>query len=310
MNNQINTQQLIDFLLNQNKEKSIEISTAYRIYIDYINIHKRHGTLESYNAALKPVLTYLKQRRIATTSDVTTDLINQYVLYRKPFVKNQTINREIKYLKAMFNYMIKLNYIDKINFTYEPLKYVKTKIPRIEDSSIKKILDYFDTSRIETKSKLIFLLILTTGIRTSELLNIENKNIDLENNFIKLEFTKNGESRNIYIVEKVKPLIKAIMTNNKYLFLDNHKNKLSANALRLIFRRLKKELNIDILSPHKLRHYYATNIYNKSLDICLVKELLGHKSVTMTQIYLDIDQRNNQVKNSYYSPLNDFRPTD
>lgn len=100
------------------------------------------------------------------------------------------------------------------------------------------------------------------------------------------------------------------MTNNKYLFLDNHKNKLLANALKLIFKRLKKELNIDILSPHKLKHYYATNIYNKSLDICLVKELLGHKSITMTQIYLDIDNKDNQVKNSYYSPLNDFRPTD
>ncbi len=56
---------------------------------------------------------------------------------------------------------------------------------------------------------------------------------------------------------------------------------------------LKQSCKIDILSPHKLRHYYATSVYNKSLDICLVKELLGHKSITMTQIYLDIDHKDN-----------------
>lgn len=308
--NQINTQQLIDFLLNQNKEKSIELSTAYRIYMDYIKLHKRHGTLETYNTALKPVLAFLKKQNINSSLEITTDVINRYVLSRKPFVKNQTINREIKYLKAMLNYMIKLNYIDNLSFRYEPLKYIKTKIPRITDESIKKILNYFETSKIETKSKLIFLLILTTGIRTTELLNIENKNIDLKNNIIKLDFTKNGESRNIYIVDQIKPLVIETMNNGIYLFTDNHQNQLTANALRLIFRRLKQQLDIDVLSPHKLRHYYATNIYNKSLDIYLVKELLGHKSITMTQIYLDIDNKDNQVKNSYYSPLNDFRPTD
>ena len=310
--NQINTEQLINFLLSQQQsEKSVDISNAYKIYIDYVKLHKRAGTLDSYTTALKPVIKFLYGKKIFKTSDITTDVINQFVLSRKPFVKNQTINREIKYLKAMLHYMIKCNYIDKINFIYEPLKYTKTKIPRITDDSIKKILNYFDESnKIETKSKLIFLLILTTGIRTSELLNIENKNIDLVNNFIKLDFTKNGESRNIYIVDQVKPLVVACMNKTRYLFIDEHNKKMTANALRCIFKRLKDTLNIDILSPHKLRHYYATNIYNKSLDICLVKELLGHKSIMMTQIYLDIDNHDNQAKNSYYSPLNDFRPTD
>ena len=64
---------------------------------------------------------------------------------------------------------------------------------------------------------------------------------------------------------------------------------MTANALRCFFKDIKKELKIDVLSPHKLRHFYATIIYNNSLDIYLTSNLLGHSDVKMTQIYLDID---------------------
>lgn len=310
MNNQINTQQLINFLLDQQQEKSIHINTAYNIFMNHKNIHNRYGTYRCYKATLKPILKYLDNSKIYNSSQVTSDVINKYVLTRKPFVKPQTLNKEVKYFEIMLRYMVKYKYIDKINFTFEPLKVIKTTIPRIEKESIEKILNYFDSSKVATKNKLMFLLILTTGIRTTELINIKNKNIDLEHNIIFLDFTKNGESRNIFIVEQIKELISTVINKTQYLFIDDHNNQMTANAVKQFFKHLKSALDIKVLSPHKLRHYYATNIYNKSLDICLVKELLGHKSIEMTQIYLDINHKDNQIKNSFYSPLNDFRPTD
>ncbi len=306
MNNQINTQELIKFLLNQQQDKSLDIKTCYDFFMNHLSIHNRKGTISSYKACLRTILRYLNKRNIITTSQITTQVINEYVMYRLPTVKPITVNKEIKSLEIMIRLMIKNEYLDKMPFKFSSLKYLKDPVAQIEKDSIKKILKYFETSICEDKNKLAFLLILTTGIRTNELVNIKNKNIDLENNIIRLEFTKNGEPRNIFIVDKIKNLLIKVMNKTEYLFIDEHQNQMTPNAVRVFFKHLKKNLNIAILSPHKLRHYYATSIYQKSLDIYLVRDLLGHKSIEMTQIYLDINQEQNQKKNAFYSPLNDF----
>lgn len=75
----------------------------------------------------------------------------------------------------------------------------------------------------------------------------------------------------------------------------------------MLFKRLKRDLDIEVLSPHKVRHFYATNIYNKSKDIYLVSQLLGHTNINTTQIYLDIDNEEHQEKNNYFNPINDFK---
>jgi len=83
---------------------------------------------------------------------------------------------------------------------------------------------------------------------------------------------------------------------------------MTANSLRCFFKHIKKELDIDVLSPHKLRHYYATTIYTNSLDIYLTSTLLGHSDIKMTQIYLDINNDNNQEKNQLYNPISSLDP--
>ena len=102
------------------------------------------------------------------------------------------------------------------------------------------------------------------------------------------------------------PVVRINKKINLYLFNDHNNQQLTSNALRCFFKHLKKDLEIETLSPHKLRHYYATNLYNKSLDIYLVSNLLGHTNIQTTQIYLDIDNKEHQIKNEFYNPLNDL----
>ena len=308
MNNTINTQQLIDFLLQQQTvEKSIELSSAYKIFFNYLKLHNRKGTLNAYKSALKPIMDFFQNNNIIRTSEVTTDIINKYINMRLPLVKATTINKAVSSIRTMFNLLIKLKYIDKKNFEFSKLPEEKTTIAQISKNDIAKILYYFKKShKIENKSKLIFMLLLTTGIRTNELLNIKNSNIDLEHKKIYLDFTKSGKTRYIYLIDEIIDLVNEIKSNNTYLFNDHFGNQLSSNAIKCLFRRLKSELDISILSPHKIRHYYATQIYKKSLDIYLVSNLLGHSDIKTTQIYLDIDNKENQIKNSFYNPIYDF----
>ena len=84
--------------------------------------------------------------------------------------------------------------------------------------------------------------------------------------------------------------------------------KIITDANQTNFTVIKNVLNIDVLSPHKLRHFYATTIYNKSLDIYLTCTLLGHSDIKMTQIYLDINNDKNQEKNQIFNPISLLDP--
>ena len=208
----------------------------------------------------------------------------------------------------MLNFAINNEYIDKIPFKFKKLKETKTTIESIEVNDLIKILNYFKTTTRDKKYILAFMLMLTTGVRTTELINIRNENINLKTKKIKLDFTKNGKQRNIFIVDEIIPLLELVMNNNIYLFNDQFNHQMTANNLRLFFKKIKKELNIEVLSPHKLRHFYGTTIYNNSLDIYLTCNLLGHSDVRMTQIYLDINTEDYQNKNTIYNPIKTLDP--
>ena len=306
--NTINTQDLINFLMQQNQTKTIELDKLKEMFFNKLKFNNRPGTINGYKECLKRIFRFLNNKNIKYTHQINSDVINEFISIRINNVKNVTINKEIKALKTMLNYGVELELIDSVGFKFKKLKETKAEIPVIKKDDINKIIKYLNTGMKDKKYKLAFLLMLSTGIRTTELLNIKNKNIDLKNKVIKLDFTKNGKERNIYIVDDLIDLIKEIMNDNIYLFNDKLNNQMTANNLRMFFKHIKEDLNIDVLSPHKIRHFYATTIYNNSLDIYLTSNLLGHSDIKMTQIYLDLDNNNNQQKNAQFNPLNYLDP--
>jgi integrase/recombinase XerD len=305
--NTINTEQLIKYLLEQ-ENKTLSLDQLIKLFYQKLKLNNRKGTINGYTSTLKPIMNYLKRRKIIYVHQITTEIINDYIDTRYGNVKNITINKEVKALKTMLNFAVENDYIDKIPFKFKKLKETKTIIESINSKDINKIINYFNNCLRDKKYILAFMLILTTGIRTTELINIKNHNIDLTNKTILLDFTKNGRNRYIYIVDEIYDLVKEIMDNDYYLFKDNHHEQMTANSLRCFFKHIKKELSIDVLSPHKLRHYYATSIYNNSLDIYLTSTLLGHSDIKMTQIYLDINDNNNREKNQIFNPLIELDP--
>lgn len=293
------TNKLIKLLL-QEESKELTISDAIKIYFNKLKLHNRPGTTNYYHAALKPIMTKMSLLNIESTNQIDNNFINKYVNSRLGTVKNTTINKEIKALTTMLRYLEEQELISSIKYKFKPLPQEQVKIKDIDKNDIIKILNYFKTSKTSDIYKLAFMLILTTGIRTNELLNIKNSNIDLINKKIYLDFTKTHKPRYIYIVDEIKPLLEHLKTSDIYLF------NISVNRLRIFFKKLKKRLNIKVLSPHKLRHYYANTIYNKSLDIYMVSKLLGHQEIKTTQIYLSINSKTEQNANSIYNPIKDL----
>lgn len=274
-----------------NNTKSLDLITAQNLFIHYKQHNVRPATLSYYKHALKFITEYLNSFGITDTANVNKHvLVNYQMLLTSQGLKANTINKRIKALLTMLKELKELDLISHELITLKHLPEKQTKIEQVEIPDIIKILDYGKT--LNSNSNLILLLLITTGVRTSELINIENKNIHLDKNYIELTMTKSGYSRILPLTNEVKEIVQLVTSDRKYLFsnpgdTDDH---FQASAVRSVIARAKKALNIKVLSAHKLRHSFATFHCKAGTNLKILQELLGHRSILMTQRYIDIDK--------------------
>ena len=209
---------------------------------------------------------------------------------------------------AMLNKLHDVNMIDLPIIKYEKLKETPKKIEIIKQEDIIKIIKQIDSMKLS--HQVMIYLLIGTGIRRNELVNIKINNINFDNHSIYLEFTKSGKPRYCYFNNHIADLIKKLIDHNKcinnpYLFAlgDSHIDKMTVSSM---LYKLKHDLNIDVLSSHKFRHYYATQLLKNGADIFVVKELLGHSDLKMTQRYIDYTNDEIKKSNFKFNPLNNL----
>lgn len=142
-------------------------------------------------------------------------------------------------------------------------------------------------------------LLYSAGVRVSELVNLELKNVDLKTNLIKV-FGKGSKERIIPINKKCSDILKkylkkreiiAFKYNSKpYFFLEENGKKITRQKVYKIIKKLGREINKNI-SPHTLRHTFATHLLEHGADLRVVQELLGHSSIITTQLYTHISKK-------------------
>ena len=151
-------------------------------------------------------------------------------------------------------------------------------------------------------------LLLQTGVRRTELCTIRTSDVDLVNNRIYLEHTKTNAPRYIFFDDVLKSKIRILLNpKSTYLFTSKGNRFLSPSTLDSIFERMKKRLNIKMLSPHLLRHTFATYILKNGGNLEEVRLLLGHASYQMTQRYLHLLQDELKVTSLKYNPMSSLQ---
>ncbi|MDE7213148.1 MAG: site-specific integrase, partial [Anaeroplasmataceae bacterium] len=157
---------------------------------------------------------------------------------------------------------------------------------------------------ISVRNQVLVSMLLQTGVRRTEICNIKVTNVDLKNNWIYLEHTKTNSPRYIFfddtLKEKISTLIKP---DSVFLFTSKGNCALSPSTLDSIFERMKKRLNIKMLSPHLLRHTFATYVLRNGGNLEEVRLLLGHASYQMTQRYLHLLQDELKLTSIRYNPM-------
>ena len=303
----INLNDFVKQLYKQANEKDLLIEIGFNHFLQYQKSNKRPATFHYYELKLNQIKTYFDSAKVYYYSQITNEVLIEYITYMQNINnKASTINKMIGAIKTVINYLEELELINPVNIRIRKLKEETPKIQTIDVNTLQSVLDELEHHHSK-QHQLIFQLMLGTGIRRTELVYIKRCNIDFDKNTIYLERTKTGPTRFIYFDNLIKELIKyeiRFKPTSEFLFVNHDGIQLSTSAIDSLFLRIKKELNIDVLSPHKLRHTYATMIMQKEKDIEQVRLLLGHSTYDMTKRYLHLS--NEQLKNTSLNsnPLN------
>lgn len=271
-------------------------------YITYIKSNKRYSvyTINNYYKDIIDFINYLDKVDYLKIKDEDVVYYLEY-LYNQKYNKN-SISRKLSSLRSFYNYLVN-NDIIAYNYFNNHKNPKKDKIlPKyIKDEDLE--LMFSKTKNI--RDKLILELLFVTGIRVSELVNIKINDINLYNREIKI-FGKGSKERivifstnclnnlNNYLKERDKINKK----NSNYLILNKNGGKISTTSIRNILNKIKLISGTKTkITPHMLRHTFATDMLNNGADLVSVKKLLGHESLDTTSIYTHVT--NEQVKKVY-----------
>jgi integrase/recombinase XerC len=274
-------------------------------FIDYLHYEKRFSphTVTAYNTDLEQFAQYLQATySLDDIQHVTHTLIRSWaasMLENK--LTARSVNRKLTTLKTFYKYLMKHGLI-----TINPM--LKVQSPKtskrlpvfVEKERMDMLLDnasealVFDNSFEGIRDRLILELFYGCGIRLAELINLQTVNVDLYKGQIKVLGKRNKE-RIIPVNTSLKAALKAYLMVMKNLNISNAEGFLLCNekgkklyeklVYTLVNRYLSMVTTLDKKSPHVLRHTFATHMLNSGADINAIKELLGHTSLSATQVY-------------------------
>ena len=221
--------------------------------------------------------------------------------------KPTSIRRKISTLKSFYKYLYKNNYIDKKDYPLNKTVYpkVEKRLPKfIYYNDLLEILDESTRDKDGIRDRLIIEMLYATGVRVSELVNIKYNDIDFNNRRIRV-CGKGNKERIVYYGEYAEDVLKEYMNthiknDNGYVFINSKGGQLTTRGVRYIIDNIMNRLSVKVLvTPHVLRHTFATDMLNNGCDIKVVQELLGHASLQTTEVYTHVT--NERLKEVYYS---------
>jgi len=264
-------------------------------------VQKRYSknTIKTYCIYFKDFLNYFEVEKI---KDVTTSQINSYIL-EMINSRNISISQQNQRINAIKFYYEKVLGREKQYYElHRPNK--EQKLPKIlSKNEVKSILN----SCTNIKHKSILMLIYSAGLRRSELLNLSIPDIDSERMVINIKGAKGMKDRISLLSENLLELLRDYYKEykpKKYLFEGQNGGKYSATSVANILKKASFKAGIrKTVSPHMLRHSFATHLLEQGTDLRYIQELLGHNSSKTTEIYTHVSKKAiDKIRN----PVDDF----
>jgi integrase/recombinase XerC len=260
--------------------------------LDHLSIERRLSshTITSYSTDLEQFTAFIAP---ASLSQVQALTIRKWLIsLSDDSIQNRSINRKLATLRTFYKYLLRTGKIEKNPMT--SIRMVKTtkKIPQfVRESEMENLVENrkMATNFSEARDELILFLLYGTGIRLAELISLQNNQVNLAAKTIRVIGKRNKER----VIPIPGLLVELIQTYRHFCTLEHAHLLLTDKGeplypmfvQRLVKKNLGEYSQLEKLSPHVLRHTYATHLLNKGADLNAIKELLGHANLAATQVY-------------------------
>ena len=270
------------------------------MYLDkfrnYLEAEKKYSilTVYAYTKDLEEFTDFLETTGTSLNKNIEYTFIRNWIVFlSKNKISPNSINRKVSSLKAYFKFLVNIKEIKKSPLRNHTSLRTKSKVVNpLNETEMKGVFELFKTSEKElTRDSMIIDILYSTGLRRAELINLKKSDIYFDDQVIKVLGKRNKER----LVPMLPGLVKKLklysrnFEEDSFLLQSKNGNKISPSTIyRVVNKYLRSISTKTKISPHVLRHTFATHILNNGADINSIKEILGHKSLASTQIYTKI----------------------
>lgn len=268
-----------------------------RSFLNYLLVDKglSNNTAKAYEADISSFFQWLDNEDLKY-KNLQEDHINQYIsfLFQRK-MRSSSVNRKISSIKSFYIFLVKRNFVKNspLNNLVTP-KQEKYLPESMSEAEVDKLLNSPDVSnKIENRDKAMIEMLYATGMRISELVNLKMTDVDMKRCVVKV-FGKGSKERLVPFGETALDSLRSYLnereqSSSKEIFLSNRGKKMTRVAFwqRVKVYLIRENLKNSI-SPHTLRHAFATHLLNRGADLRSVQLLLGHSDLSTTQIYTHI----------------------
>ena len=252
-------------------------------------------TILSYERDINEFFIFLNRKKI-TLNQINSSLGSQWLIsLRKRGLSNRSIHRKISSVRNFFRYLQKNNHLEQNIFEGIRVPKIEEKLPKILSlEDVDKLLSFQPKSKYDFRDKAFLELLYSSGLRVSEAVNVTMKSFEANFSFLKVL----GKGRKERLVPVGDFAIKAIndWLNNRglvedqnILFTNKYGKKITVRAMQQRLEKISLSLGMQSIHPHMLRHSFATHMLESSGDLRSIQEMLGHSSLSTTQIYTKLN---------------------
>jgi integrase/recombinase XerD len=280
-------------------------------YLNYLEYERKlsDNTIKSYHNDLKDFDLFFNESLLSLKYDDISKYLNSI-----QHMNTRSINHQITVINSFYNFLLDEDLIKE-----NPCKNISTpKMPKslpvyLTEEEIDKLLDIKLITPYDYRNKAMMELLYASGLRITELVNLKITDVDPFNCFIRV-FGKGKKERIVPITDNAIKYLKMYLDEyrntilgseeSEYLFISNAKKPISRQGFFKIIKAQCKVAGINKnISPHTLRHSFATSLLKHGADLRIIQELLGHEDISTTQIYAHLV--NEKLKDDYkYHPRN------
>lgn len=279
-------------------------------FLIYMQVQKNasNATLKAYQSDLIQLETYLKEQKITfheASIEQILDFLGQY------YTRRTTYNRKISTYRDFYRFLNKKYHFD---FDYTLLERVKLDkvYPRIiKKEDIGKMIACCKENTIGKRNKTIIMMLYITGLRVSELISLTFNDLNIKEGYLRV-IGKGNKERVIYAGELLSIVLTPYLEHTRkeilqglpstYLFVNSNGEKIRRETIYRLVNDCAKKAQIHLkVTPHTLRHCFATHMLENGADIRSIQEMLGHSNISTTQIYTNL--KNETIKKAYYDGM-------